>query len=68
MRRTRRWTVLEYAMDAATLGIPKGWILLGHNMSEESGHQGMADWLRPIVPEVKVQHVRSGIVVLGPDK
>ena len=37
----------------------KVWIILGHNMSEESGMQEMADWLRPIVPEVKVQHVRA---------
>ncbi len=40
----------------------KGWIILGHNMSEESGMQEMADWLRPIVPEVKVLHVRAGTV------
>ena len=56
----------EYTMDAATLGIPKGWILLGHNMSEESGMQEMADWLRPAVPEVKVQHVRAGIMYWVP--
>ena len=49
-------------MDAATLGVPKGWIIIGHNMSEESGMQEMADWLRPIVPEVKVLHVRAGTV------
>ena len=56
----------EYVMDAATLGVPKGWIVLGHNMSEESGMQEMADWLRPIVPEVKVQHVRAGVVYWAP--
>jgi putative NIF3 family GTP cyclohydrolase 1 type 2 len=56
----------EYVMDAATLGVPKGWIVLGHNMSEESGMQEMADWLRPIVPEVKVQHVRAGTVYWVP--
>jgi putative NIF3 family GTP cyclohydrolase 1 type 2 len=56
----------EYVMDAATLGVPKGWIILGHNMSEESGMQEMADWLRPIVPEVKVQHVRAGMVYWVP--
>ncbi len=33
-------------MDAATLGVPKGWIIIGHNMSEESGMQEMADWLK----------------------
>ena len=56
----------EYIMDAATLGVPKGWIIIGHNMSEESGMQEMADWLRPIVPEVKVQHVRAGTVYWVP--
>jgi putative NIF3 family GTP cyclohydrolase 1 type 2 len=56
----------EYTMDAATLGIAKGWIILGHNMSEESGMQEFADWLRPIIPEVKVKHVRAGIVYWAP--
>jgi putative NIF3 family GTP cyclohydrolase 1 type 2 len=56
----------EYVLDAATLGVPKGWIVLGHNMSEESGMQEMADWLRPIVPEVRVQHVRAGVVYWAP--
>lgn len=56
----------EYTMDAATLGVPKGWIILGHNMSEESGMQEFADWLRPVVPEVKIKHVRAGIVYWAP--
>jgi len=56
----------EYTMDAATLGIPKGWIILGHNMSEESGMQEFADWLRPIIPEVKVKHVRAGVMYWAP--
>ena len=56
----------EYTMDAATLGIPKGWIILGHNMSEESGMQEMAAWLRPIIPEVKVVHVRAGVMYWVP--
>lgn len=55
-----------YVMDAATLGVAKGWIVIGHNMSEESGMQEMADWLKPIVPEVKVQHVRAGDVYWVP--
>lgn len=56
----------EYTMDAATLGIAKGWIIIGHNMSEESGMQEFADWLRPVVPEVKVKHVRAGTVYWVP--
>jgi putative NIF3 family GTP cyclohydrolase 1 type 2 len=55
-----------YVMDAAALGVAKGWIIIGHNMSEESGMQEMADWLRPIVPEVKVKHVRAGTVYWVP--
>ena len=56
----------EYVMDAAALNVPKGWIVLGHNMSEESGMQEMADWLRPVVPEVRVEHVRAGVVYWAP--
>jgi putative NIF3 family GTP cyclohydrolase 1 type 2 len=55
-----------YTMDAATLGIPKGWIIIGHNMSEESGMQEFADWLRPVIPEVRVVHVRAGTVYWVP--
>ena len=55
-----------YTMDAATLGVPKGWIIIGHNMSEESGMQEFADWLRPVIPEVKVFHVRAGTVYWVP--
>jgi hypothetical protein len=44
-------------------GVPK-WF--GHSMSEESGMQEMAEWLRPIVPEGKVQHVRAGTVYWVP--
>ena len=49
-----------YVLDAASIAVPKGWIVIGHNLSEESGMQEMGAWLRPIVPEVAVQHVRSG--------
>ena len=51
-----------YTLDAGTLGVAKGWIVIGHNLSEESGMQEMADWLRPLVPEVPVEHVRAGAV------
>lgn len=49
-----------YVLDATTLGIPKGWIMLGHNVSEEQGMLEMADWVRSFTPEVPVQLVRSG--------
>lgn len=49
-----------YVMDAMTLGIAKGWIMLGHNVSEEQGMLEEADWIRGFVPEVPVKLVRSG--------
>ena len=50
----------EYVLDAASLGIPKGWIMLGHNISEEQGMLEMAQWVKSFTPEVPVQLVRSG--------
>ncbi len=50
----------EYVLDAATFGIPKGWIMLGHNVSEEQGMLEMAQWVKTFVPEVPVRLVRSG--------
>ena len=50
----------EYVLDAATLGIPKGWIMLGHAISEEAGMLEMAQWIKGFVPEVPVQLVKAG--------
>jgi putative NIF3 family GTP cyclohydrolase 1 type 2 len=50
----------EYALDAAALGIPKGWIMLGHAVSEESGMLEMAQWIKGFVPEVPVQLIKAG--------
>ena len=47
-------------LDAAALGIPKGWIMLGHAVSEEAGMLEMAQWIRGFVPEVPVQLVKAG--------
>jgi putative NIF3 family GTP cyclohydrolase 1 type 2 len=49
----------SYVLDAMTLGIPKGWIMLGHNVSEEQGMLEMAEWIKKFTPEVPVQLVRS---------
>jgi putative NIF3 family GTP cyclohydrolase 1 type 2 len=50
----------EYALDAAALGIPKGWIMLGHAVSEEAGMLEMAQWIKGFVPEVPVQLIAAG--------
>lgn len=50
----------EYVMDATALGITKGWIMLGHAISEEAGMLEMAQWIKGFVPELPVQLVKAG--------
>jgi putative NIF3 family GTP cyclohydrolase 1 type 2 len=50
----------EYVLDATTLGIAKGWIMLGHVVSEEAGMLEMAQWIKGFVPEVPVELVQAG--------
>ena len=49
-----------YVLDAVTLGVTKGWIMLGHAISEEAGMLEMAAWIKGFVPEVPVQLVKAG--------
>jgi putative NIF3 family GTP cyclohydrolase 1 type 2 len=50
----------EYILDAAADGQKKGMILLGHMMSEDWGMREVAEWLRPLVPELTVEWVPAG--------
>lgn len=50
----------EFALDASSLGTPRGMILLGHLMSEDHGMQEVADWLRAFVTEVPIRFVPAG--------
>ena len=50
----------EYILDAATLGVPKGQIILGHAVSEEPGMEDCTEWLRTFITEVPVKLVRAG--------
>jgi putative NIF3 family GTP cyclohydrolase 1 type 2 len=49
-----------YVLDAVAVGVAKGWIVLGHTISEEAGMLEMADWIRGFVPEVPVRLVKAG--------
>ena len=55
----RRLDSPAYVLDAVTLGIAKGWIMLGHAISEEAGMLEMADWIKGFVPELPVQLVKA---------
>jgi putative NIF3 family GTP cyclohydrolase 1 type 2 len=50
----------EYVLDAMSLGITKGWIMLGHAISEEQGMLEMAQWIKSFTPEVPVQLIFAG--------
>ena len=43
-----------------TAGVAKGWIMLGHTISEEAGMLEMAQWLKGVVPELPVQLIPAG--------
>ena len=49
-----------YVLDAAAIGVPKGWIMLGHAVSEEAGMLEMAQWIKGFVPEIPVELVKAG--------
>ena len=55
-----------YVLDAVTLGLAKGMILLGHTISEEAGMLEMAQWIKGFVPEVPVQLVKAEEPLWGP--
>ena len=50
----------EYVLDAATLGVAKGQIILGHCVSEEPGMEDCTEWLKKFITEVPVRLVRAG--------
>jgi putative NIF3 family GTP cyclohydrolase 1 type 2 len=50
----------EYALDAAALGRPKGFVVLGHMLSEDHGMREVAEWLRGFVTDVPVDFVPAG--------
>jgi putative NIF3 family GTP cyclohydrolase 1 type 2 len=49
----------EYVLDAVSLGRPKGWIMLGHAVSEEQGMLDMAQWMKSFTPEIPVRLVKA---------
>ena len=57
---TREWETNEYVRDAVAAGFRKGLILPGHCNSEEAGMEFMADWLRQLVPQVRVEFLPAG--------
>lgn len=54
------WETNVYVKDAVWAGQRISLILLGHVNTEEPGMRALADWLRPRLPGVPIQHVPMG--------
>jgi putative NIF3 family GTP cyclohydrolase 1 type 2 len=48
---------VEYVTDAASLGMAKGVIMLGHVMSEQPGMEDFATWLKGFVHDVPIRYI-----------
>jgi putative NIF3 family GTP cyclohydrolase 1 type 2 len=53
----REWETVEYVADAVTEGKQKGLIILSHIPSEQGGMDEAVRWMKPFVPEVKIEFV-----------
>ena len=51
------WETIEYVADAISAGRIKGLIVLGHIPSEQAGMEKVAQWLKTILPEVRIDFV-----------
>jgi putative NIF3 family GTP cyclohydrolase 1 type 2 len=48
---------VEYVMDAASLGMAKGVIMLGHVVSEEPGMEDFGNWMKTFIHDIPIQFV-----------
>lgn len=48
---------VEYVLDAVSLGMPKGLIMLGHVVSEQPGMEDLANWMRTFIKDVPIEFV-----------
>jgi hypothetical protein len=48
---------IEYVMDATSLGMAKGVIMLGHVISEQAGMEDYANWMRTFIHDIPIQFV-----------
>jgi len=55
----REWEAVEYVLDTASTGQPKGMIAVGRLVSEEPGMRACAAWLRTIITEVPVETIAT---------
>lgn len=54
---SNEWETTAYAADAATAGLGKGLIVVGHVPSEQEGMREVAQWLGGLLPGLPVEYV-----------
>lgn len=54
------WTISAYVRDAASLGMNKGMLVLGHERSEEWGMKYLGDWMKDITGDTEVRFIDAG--------
>ena len=54
------WETSEYVRDAASAGIPRALVVLGHAVSEETGMRHVAQWIESQVPDHPVTFIEAG--------
>ena len=48
---------VEYVLDAVSLGVAKGVIMLGQVISEQAGMEDFGNWMKTFLPGVPVRFV-----------
>ena len=56
---SQEWEAVEYVRDAAHIFKNKGMIIMGHARSEEPGMEYLVEWLKPILPDIKISFIPS---------
>lgn len=51
------WETAEYIRDQRLLGGKMSLVILGHQFSEDPGMAYLVDWLKPLLPGMKVMHI-----------
>jgi putative NIF3 family GTP cyclohydrolase 1 type 2 len=51
------WEIVEYVQDMVSTGESKGLILLGETRSEEAGMKYCAEWLKTLLPDIRVDYI-----------
>ena len=50
----------EYVLDAEGLGQKKGFMMLGHMMSEDWGMREVAEWMKTFITDVSIEWIPAG--------